>query len=164
MVIHLGKGTNGSSILLDCEIVQTTSDTSYYLQTCDKKVNKAYKKAVGVDYYKFVNLGTLDLNSVQTNLMLAVIGYSLGSWGRIRRHSQRIAQGRKIASAHQATSRKRTCQSRTKTKEETWKTYKTAWTTEARNGRRRQPCSTWYEAGERQKSAAVADLLVLLAQ
>ena len=57
-----------------CEVVQLPSDTSHFLQPCDRKVNKELKRAVK-DYRDMLcGLGTINLNSVRTKLVLAIVG------------------------------------------------------------------------------------------
>lgn len=58
-----------------CEVVQSPSDTSHFLQSCDKKVNKTFNGAVRDARDALCAESFLDLTCVRTSLMLGIIGF-----------------------------------------------------------------------------------------
>lgn len=59
---------------LRCEVLQLPSDTSHFLQPCDRKVNKFIKRNVKIYREKLRKLRTINLNSIQTKMILSIVG------------------------------------------------------------------------------------------
>lgn len=58
-----------------CEVVQSPSDTSHFLQPCDRRVNKTFKRAIRDARDALCAESFIDLTSVQISLVLGVIGF-----------------------------------------------------------------------------------------
>ena len=58
-----------------CEVIQLPSNTSHFLQPCDRNVNKQLENVVRSFRDKLSKLQCFSLNSVRTKLTLASVGY-----------------------------------------------------------------------------------------
>ena len=59
-----------------CEIVQSPSNTTHFLQPCDQDVNRSFEKSMRLYRDLLQKQTTLDMRSVRANLMVAALAYS----------------------------------------------------------------------------------------
>lgn len=59
-----------------CEIVQSPSNTTHFLQPCDQDVNRSFKKSMRTYRGLSHKQKTLDMRTLRANLMVAALAYS----------------------------------------------------------------------------------------
>ena len=60
---------------VSCEVLQLPSDTTHFLQPCDQKINKSFKRSLKTYRNMLCRLRTINMRAIRTKSLLAIIGY-----------------------------------------------------------------------------------------